>query len=70
MIYSIKCINEQKQGLHMAVQSDLKFLQLRMPKDTWMFLKQHSAAIEVSMTDIILTCLDKYKKKIESKLTV
>jgi len=43
---------------------DLKVFNMRMPKDIWMFLKTYSAANEISMTDIIMGCVEKYKKRI------
>lgn len=50
-------------------KSNLKVFNIRMPKETWLFLKKTAAAQEVSMTDIILRCVNKYKNKLESKLT-
>ncbi len=49
--------------------SDIKTFNMRMPKETWLFLKKQAAAQEVSMTEIILRCVDKYKKKFDNKLT-
>jgi hypothetical protein len=49
--------------------NDLKTFNMRMPKDIWMFLKHSSVAQEESMTDIIVRCLEKYRKNIENKLT-
>ncbi len=49
--------------------SDIKTFNMRMPKEMWLFLKKTAASQEVSMTDIILRCVDKYKKKLENKLT-
>lgn len=49
--------------------NDIKTFNMRMPKETWLFLKRQAAAQEVSMTEIILRCVDKYKKKFDSKLT-
>lgn len=48
-------------------KQDLKYFNMRIPKDVWMFLKQSAAAQELSMTDIIVTSLDLYKKKLEKK---
>lgn len=50
-------------------KSDIKTFNIRLPKKTWLFLKKTAAAQEVSMTDIILRCVNKYQKKLESKLT-
>ncbi len=49
--------------------TDLKIFNMRLPKDTWVFLKNLSTEKETSMSDIILGCIEKHKKKIESKLT-
>ncbi len=48
---------------------ELKSFNMRMPKETWQFLKRQAAAQEVSMTEIILRCVDKYKKRFDNKLT-
>lgn len=48
---------------------EIKTFNMRVPKDVWLFLKKQAAAQETSMTEIILRCVEKYKKKIESKLT-
>lgn len=49
---------------------NIKVFNIRLPKDIWKFLKMQSISKEVPMTDIILECVDKYKKKIENKLTI
>lgn len=48
---------------------ELKNFNMRMPKEIWLFLKHTSAHKGISMTDIIVACVEKYKKRIESKLT-
>jgi hypothetical protein len=48
---------------------DHKAITLRMPKELWVFLRQYAFNQETSVTEIILTNLEKYKKKIENKLT-
>ena len=48
---------------------ELKTFNLRMPKETWVFLKNYSTSKEISMSEIVLNQVDKYKKRIESKLT-
>ena len=40
----------------------IKTFNMRMPRDLWIFLKKTAAEQEVSMTDIIIRCVDKYKK--------
>ncbi len=49
--------------------TDFKTFNMRMPKETWLFLKKQAAAHEVSMAEIILRCVDKYKRKFDSSLT-
>jgi hypothetical protein len=44
---------------------ELKTFNIRMPFETWLFLKQQSAAQQTSMAEIILSCVNKYKKNIE-----
>ncbi len=51
------------------MSKDIKTFNIRMPKDTWLFLKEQSAIQEVSMAEIVLRCVDKYKKKFDYKLT-
>lgn len=46
----------------------LRSFHLRIPKDTWLFLRKQAAAQEITMTEIILRCVDKYKKKFDNKL--
>ena len=48
---------------------EIKNFNMRIPKELWMFLKSEAAAKETSMTDIIVACVEKYKKRIEKKLT-
>lgn len=47
---------------------EMKTFNMRMPKDMWFFLKQHALMREESMTDILLRCIEKYRKRIESKV--
>lgn len=51
------------------INKDIKMFQMRMPKDMWVFLKKTAIDQEISMMDIIVRCVDKYKKKFENKLT-
>lgn len=48
---------------------EIKTFNVRLPKDTWLFLKKTAAEQGVSMTDIIIRCVEKYRKKLENKLT-
>ena len=40
---------------------------MRIPKDMVVFLKKTAADQEESMSSIVMRCLDKYRKKLESK---
>lgn len=51
------------------INKDIKLFQMRMPKDMWIFLKKTAIDQEISMMDIIVRCVDKYKKRMENKLT-
>lgn len=48
---------------------DIKTFNVRLPKELWLFLKQEAMNQEVSMADIIVRCISKYKKKFDNKLT-
>lgn len=51
------------------INKDIKMFQMRMPKDMWVFLKKTAIDQEISMMDIIVRCVDKYKKRVENRLT-
>lgn len=53
----------------MKEKAEVKNLIIRLPKDMWTFLRMNSFKQEESMNAIVLRCLEKYRKKIESKLT-
>ena len=48
---------------------EIKNFNMRISKDLWLFLKHEAATKDTSMTDIIVSCIEKHKKKVESKLT-
>ena len=48
-----------------ATGDDLKQFTMRMPKDTWIFLKRTCAQQGISMSALILNCVDKYKVKLD-----
>lgn len=50
-----------------STKPELKYFNMRLPKDVWMFLKHSAVSQELSMTDIIVTSLEMYKKKLEKK---
>lgn len=47
--------------------ADSKSLSVRIPKDMWVFLKIHSLNIETTMAEILLDCIEKYRRKVEKK---
>jgi hypothetical protein len=47
--------------------SDLKPFQVRLPRDSWLFLRRKSIDIDASMNDIIIQLVRKYKEKCENK---
>lgn len=53
----------------MDKKKDIKSFNVRLPKETWRFLKKVSLEQERSMTDVISACVEKYKRRIENKLT-
>jgi predicted HicB family RNase H-like nuclease len=54
----------------MKKQSDTKQFNVRLPRKTWLFLKMAAAEQERSMAEIISVCVEKYKRKLENKLTL
>jgi len=48
---------------------EIKNFNMRIDKELWLFLKSQAAAKETSMTDIIVSCIEKHKRIIEKKLT-
>ena len=48
---------------------DVKTFTMRLPKNVWMFLKRAAVDQEIPMTEIIVRCVEKYKKKFDDKLT-
>lgn len=48
---------------------DVKIFSVRMPKEIWVFLKTASINSDMTMNDIIVDCMNKYKNKVEKKLT-
>jgi predicted HicB family RNase H-like nuclease len=56
------------QGLN-KMNQQIKTFNIRIPKDTWLFLKKAAIAQETSMNEIIIRCVEKYRKKIEKGLT-
>ncbi len=48
---------------------DVKTFSVRMPKDIWIFLKTASITKHLTMNDIIVDCMDKYRNRVEKKLT-
>ncbi len=53
----------------MKEYSKLKSFNVRLPHNVWKFLKMVAAEQERSMTDVIVECVDKYKRRLQNKLT-
>lgn len=53
----------------MNKSKETKAFVVRLPKDIWKFLKRAAIEQERSMTDIISSCVMKYQKRLENKLT-
>jgi hypothetical protein len=51
------------------MQNDIKPFPTRLPKELWKFLKNKSTEKEMSMNDIIIALIIKYKKSLEKSLT-
>ncbi|CAK0742180.1 hypothetical protein CCP3SC1AL1_1170015 [Gammaproteobacteria bacterium] len=49
--------------------SNVTTFTMRIPKDMVIFLKKTAAVQEESMSSIVMRCLDKYRKKLEAKVT-
>lgn len=47
---------------------EVKYFQVRMPKDLWLFLKQVSAEKEIPMAEIINKSIAKLKKSYEKSV--
>lgn len=47
--------------------ADIKNFLVRMPKDLWLFLKKYSAENEVSMIEVIIMLITKFKERKEGK---
>lgn len=48
--------------------TNIKPFNVRLPKELWYFLRRHSVDVELSMNQIIVNCMQNYKKKIEKDL--
>lgn len=60
---------EDMPGAKVNKNKEIKTFNMRMPKDTWLFLKKTAIDQEISMTDIIVRCVQKYEKRFKEKLT-
>lgn len=50
-------------------KKEITSLHIRMPYDIWDFVYKISYEQKISKNDVILSCIEKYKKKFEKKLT-
>jgi len=46
-------------------EEEQKMFTLRLPYETWRFLKKEAYEQDISMQEAIRKCLTKYKKKVE-----
>lgn len=55
----------------MAAQEgeDYKNFHMRVPKETWLFLKKRAMLCECSMTDVIVELLEGSRKRLKNILT-
>jgi predicted HicB family RNase H-like nuclease len=49
--------------------NNIKTFNIRIPRELWVFLKKSSVDQDRSMNEIIVSCIEKLKKKKENKLT-
>jgi hypothetical protein len=54
-----------KMSRPITAADDLKQFTMRMPKQTWLFLKSTCASQGISMGSLIINCVDKYKSKLD-----
>lgn len=53
----------------MVKRRSIRAMNIRIPQVTWRFLKTISLDQERSMNNIIIECVEKYRKRIENRLT-
>lgn len=49
----------------MAKDAEFKMFNLKMPRNTWLFLKLRSIEHDTTMTDIVMGLLERYVKRME-----
>jgi hypothetical protein len=49
--------------------NEIKAFQIRIPRQSWVFLKKKSISRDESMNEIIISLIEKYKKECKKKLT-
>ncbi len=49
--------------------NDIKAFQIRIPRNSWVFLRKKSIYLDKSMNEIIAELILKYKKECKKKLT-
>ena len=50
-------------------KDDFKAFHLSMPKETWLYIKRTAMHSECSMTDVVVNCIEKQRRKASKKLT-
>lgn len=46
---------------------EIKTFNVRVPKKLWSFVKKSAVDKDMSMNDIVIKCLEKYRKNIEKR---
>ncbi len=49
-------------------KKEIKTFNVGLPWDTWLFLKNYAASREESMKDVVIKCIDKIKRREETKM--
>lgn len=60
-------MNNKKSKL-MGKSTDDKAFHFRMPKDTWLLLKNAAIINECTMGELVVKCLEKNRKKLTGKI--
>ncbi len=49
------------------MRKETKTFNFKMSKDSWLFLKRRAVEKEMSMTEIVNTCLEQHIKRVEAQ---
>lgn len=53
----------------LKAKSEYKTFNMRMDRDLYIFIKKHAADNDIPMAEIMISCAEKYRKRIEARLT-